>query len=193
MLGRLLDSKREKIRFKISCVTKLEPRAFFLVLLVAFLSSCAAPVPKWLVEMEGQVGSVTYEELVKGGGEPLSSSKENGQIVAVWTMEEVVRPNWSIHTYTRTVVCEKYSNKAKMWFNSQRVLTKIEPIPGEKGQKLGQANIPLITNIKVSKNPYYNFNYDDIRRMCMLDISCSRIATDRCKMLDKSKRGKPSN
>lgn len=146
-----------------------------------------------MAQIEGQIGSGTYEEVVKRRGEPLSSSKEDGQTVAVWTMEERVRPNWSIHTYTRTVVCEKYAKKAKMWFNSQQVLTKVEPIPDEKGQRLGEANIPLITNIKVSKTPFYNFSYDDIRRMCMLDIGCSRIATDRCQMLGKSKRVKPSN
>ncbi len=170
-------------------------RFLMLVMLLACIFSCAAPIPKWLAELEDQIGAATYEEVVARWGEPLQVSKLNGEVVGIWLMEEVVRPNWSIHTNFRTVVCERYVNKAKMRFDDHQRLSKIEYLPDGKGQRLGEANVSLISSVSGPRRLLYNYNYDDIRRMCMQDLYCSRITMERCRMLADSKKeqgGQPS-
>ena len=165
-------------------------RSMVLAILVAGTYPCSAPLPKWLGELESQVGTATYEDVVARWGAPMQESKRDNEIIGVWPMEEVVRPNWSIHTDLRTVVCERYVKKAKMWFDDQQRLARIEYLPDGEGQRLGQANVPLISNVPAAKSPFYNFNNDDIRRMCMLDLACSRIALERCKMLTGAQKEK---
>jgi hypothetical protein len=166
-------------------------RCFLSLVLACLITgtiSCAAPAPIWLTELKDQIGTATYGDITARWGEPIEVSKHNDETVGVWAMEEIVQPNWSIHTSFRTVVCEKYIKRARMWFSEAQRLLRIEYLPHGERQRLGQANVPLISNIPGARSPFYNYTYDDIRRMCALDLACSRIALERCKMLNKQKR-----